>query len=127
MKKTLFTCGVFAAILLSLAFPSGCYYDNEEDRFPGTGNTCDTVGMRYSVEIKQILQDNCYECHLSSSPAMYSGIPFETHAQLQEVALNGKLVDRINSAAAPMPQTGLMLACNRRKIEAWVNAGAPDN
>lgn len=126
MKKTLFICGFFAAFLLLLSLPSGCYYDNEEDRFPGTGNTCDTVGMRYSVEIREIMQDNCYQCHISSS-SEYSGIPFETHAQLQEVALNGKLVDRINSAAAPMPQSGLMLACNRRKIEAWVKAGAPDN
>jgi hypothetical protein len=125
MKKILFACGLLSALLLMLAMPSGCYYDNEEDRFPDA--SCDTVNMRYNVEIKEIMQENCYRCHLSSS-STYSGIPFETHSQLKEVADNGKLVDRINNAGAPMPQDeGLMSVCNRDKIEAWVNAGAPNN
>ncbi|MCB0527167.1 MAG: hypothetical protein KDC65_01760, partial [Saprospiraceae bacterium] len=125
MKKTIIAFGTLAGLFLLLCVPSGCFYDNEEDLY-GTGTTpCDTVNMRYSVEIKQILQDNCYDCHLPSLPATYSGIPFETYDQLKVVALNGQLVERINSAAAPMPQTGLMLPCNREKMEAWVNAGAP--
>lgn len=125
MKKTLFACGLLAATLLMLSTPSGCYYDNEEDRFPGA--TCDTADMRYSVEIKQILQDNCYRCHLSSS-ATFSGIPFDTYEQIKAVADNGKLVTRINDANLPMPQDeGLMSLCNRQKIEAWVKAGAPNN
>jgi hypothetical protein len=59
--------------------------------------------------------------------ASYSGIPFETHAQIEAVAKNGKLLNRINSQSAPMPQTGLMSVCNRAKIEAWVRSGALDN
>lgn len=124
MKKTLVACGIFAAFLLLLAAPSGCYYDNEEERFPDL--TCDTVGIRYSVEITQILEDNCYRCHLPSSPS-YSGISFETYNQLKTVADNGKLVSRTNDTNAPMPQEGLMSVCNRDKIRAWVNAGAPNN
>jgi len=125
MKKTLLTCGVFAALLLLLTAPSGCYYDNEEDRFPGS-NSCDTTSMRFSVEIKQIMEDNCNRCHLESEPN-YSGVPFETYDQVKEVADNGKLVDRINDQNAPMPQEGLMALCDRQKIAAWVNAGAPNN
>lgn len=124
MKKTLFVCGVFAAFLLLLAAPSGCYYDNEEDRFPDS--TCDTVNMRYSVEITQILQANCYRCHLPSA-ATYSGISFETYNEFKAVADNGKLLQRINDQNAPMPQEGLMSLCNREKIAAWVNAGALNN
>jgi uncharacterized membrane protein len=125
MKKTLFACGLVAALLLMLAAPSGCYYDNEEERFPGA--TCDTVAMRYSVEIREIMQTNCDRCHLSGS-STYSGIPFDTYDQVKTVADNGKLVQRINDASAPMPQDeGLMSQCNRDKIEAWVNAGAPNN
>jgi cytochrome c peroxidase len=71
-------------------------------------------------------EDNCNSCHLPSG-ATYSAIPYETHAQLLEVALNGKLVERINDQASPMPETGLMDKCSRQKIEAWVRAGAPNN
>lgn len=125
MKKILFACGLLSAFMLMLAMPSGCYYDNEEDRFPDA--SCDTVNMRYSVEVKEIMQANCYRCHLSSS-STYSGIPFETYDQVKVVADNGKLVGRINDAGAPMPQDeGLMSLCNRQKIEAWVNAGALNN
>lgn len=126
MKKAFFAIGLLAGLLYSLSIPTGCYYDNEEELYGGDTTACDTANMRYSVEIKQILQANCYQCHLSSS-STYSGIPFETHAQLKAVALNNKLLDRINSISAPMPQTGLMLLCNRKKMEAWVKAGAPDN
>jgi uncharacterized membrane protein len=124
MKKTLIACGIFAAFILALTPPSGCYYDNEEDRFPDA--TCDTVNMRYSVEIKQILEDHCYKCHKTGSPT-FSGIPFDTYDQLKVVADNGKLVARTNDANAPMPQEGLMSVCNRDKIRSWVNAGAPNN
>lgn len=125
MKKTLAALACLLGLAL-LTMPSSCYYDNEEDLYgPGTGN-CDTTTIRYSVEVKQILAANCNNCHLPGG-STYSGIPFETHAQFQEVALNGKLVDRINNQAAPMPQTGLMDKCSRQKLEAWVNAGAPNN
>lgn len=125
MKKT-FAALVCLLGLALLSMPVSCYYDTEEELFGPNPTVCDTAGMRYGVEIKKILQDNCNSCHVPGASA-YSGIPFATHAQLREVALNGKLVDRINNASAPMPQTGLMDKCSRLKIEAWVNAGAPDN
>lgn len=126
MKKTFAALAILAGMAL-VALPAGCYWDNEEDLYgPDPTTNCDTTGIRFSVEIKQIMIDNCNSCHLSSS-ASYSGIPYETYDQFKAVALNGKLMDRINNQAAPMPQTGLMSLCNRLKIEAWVNAGAPNN
>jgi hypothetical protein len=125
MKKILLAGGALSAFLLTLSLPSGCYYDNEEERFPNT--SCDTAGIRYSVELRQIMQSNCDRCHLPNA-SNYSNIPFETYEQVKAVALSGKLVDRINDASSPMPQdAGLMSLCNRQKIEAWVNAGAPNN
>jgi cytochrome c5 len=125
MKKILVALSLSIGLAL-LALPSGCYYDNEEDLYGPALSNCDTVGMRFGVEIKQIFEQNCNACHLATS-ASYSGIPFETHAQIEAVAKNGKLLDRINSQSAPMPQTGLMSVCNRAKIEAWVRNGALDN
>ena len=110
-----------------MVLPAGCYWDNEEDLYgPDPTANCDTTSLRFSVEIKQIMADHCNSCHLTTA-ASYSGIPYETYDQFKTVALNGKLLDRINNQAAPMPQTGLMSLCNRLKIEAWVKAGAPDN
>lgn len=113
------------ALLLALSVQPACVYENEEDLY-GTDTPCDTVSMRYSVEILEILQDNCYECHLPSS-SNYSEISFETYDDVKVLADNGKLVSRINDASAPMPQSGLMPLCNRQKIEAWVRAGALNN
>lgn len=126
MKKTFFPLVALALFALLTAPPTACYYDNEEDLYGPPLTNCDTVGMRFSVEIKQIFEQNCNSCHVSSSPS-YSQIPFETHAQIEAIAKNGKLLNRINSQSAPMPQSGLMSLCNRAKIEAWVRAGALNN
>jgi hypothetical protein len=125
MKKVFFPLLALAALILALLGSPGCVYENEEDLY-GTDTPCDTASMRYSVEILEILQDNCYECHLPTS-SNYSEISFETYDDVKVLADNGKLVARINDASAPMPQSGLMLLCNRQKIEAWVRAGAPNN
>ncbi|MBK9337959.1 MAG: cytochrome c [Lewinellaceae bacterium] len=125
MKKNLVALSLFVGLTL-LALPSGCYYDNEEDLYGPVLLNCDTTNIRFGVEIKQIFEQNCNACHTTSGSS-YSLIPFETHAQIEAVAKNGKLLNRINSQSAPMPQTGLMSLCNRAKIEAWVRTGALDN
>lgn len=126
MKKTIVALGVLAGLAF-MALPSGCYWDNEEDLYgPDPTVNCDTTNIRFSVEIKQIMADHCNTCHLSTGPT-YSSIPYETYDQFKAVALNGKLVHRINDVGSPMPETGLMSLCNRLKIEAWVKAGALDN
>ncbi|MEQ1746084.1 MAG: hypothetical protein ABMA02_11700 [Saprospiraceae bacterium] len=125
MKKSLAALALFSGLLLA-SLPVACYYDNEEDLYGPPLTNCDTAGMRYSVEIREILQQNCDGCHLPSA-STYSLIPYETHAQFAAVANNGKLLNRINSQSQPMPPTGLLSACNRAKIEAWVRAGAPNN
>lgn len=126
MKETILAFGLLAGILFVVSVPSSCYYDNEIDLYGADTTLCDTANLRYSVEIRKIMQDHCDECHISTSPT-FSGIPFETHAEFKAVAMSGALLDRINNAGNPMPQTGLMLICNRQKIEAWVKAGAPNN
>ncbi len=125
MKKTLVAL-VIALGLSLFALPSGCYYDNEEDLYGPPLTNCDTVGMRFNTEIREIMAQNCDGCHLTSSSTP-SGFPFETHAEVESVAKNGKLLNRINSQSLPMPPTGLLSACNRAKIEAWVKAGALNN
>lgn len=124
MKKTIYLAAILGG--LTLLLPFGCYYDNEEELYGGGGNTCDTVAMKYSVQIKEILQNNCYRCHVETEPS-YSGYSLATYNEVKEYANNGKLVSRTNDVSSPMPQEGLMENCLRLKIKAWVDAGAPNN
>ncbi|MFN4257247.1 MAG: c-type cytochrome [Saprospiraceae bacterium] len=113
---------VFLLLLgLVTATQQGCYYDNEVDLY---GTACDTVGVRYSSEIQTLLANNCTTCH---SPAGNQEPYLDNYANVKTAADEGKLVGRTNDASAPMPPTGLMPDCNRDKIRAWVNAGAPNN
>ncbi len=114
---------VFIALFFS---PLACYYDNEEDLYGTDVTDCDTAGMRFSVEVRATFEAKCATCHVPGS-TQYSGIPLGTHAQMENMAKNGKLVGRINNVANPMPPSGLMSACERARIEAWVRAGAPNN
>ncbi len=126
MKYFRFALVVLLFGSLLTALPSACYYDNEEDLYGSAPTNCDTVGMRFSVEVKTIFDAQCAACHVPGS-SQYSGIPLGTHAQLEASAKSGKLVNRINNSSSPMPPSGLMSACDRARIEAWVRAGAPNN
>lgn len=112
----LLAVGLFAAVQPS------CYYDNEVDLY---GTACDTTGVRYSAEITALMANNCNSCHSQAGGTE----PFlDTYQGLKAIAdPNGKLVGRTNNAASPMPPTQLLPDCDRNKIKAWVNAGAPEN
>ena len=124
MKKILFPA-ITMALLAATVLPTACYYDNEADLYGGGTVSCDTVNQRYSVEIQQIMAANCLSCH--NGPGGAAAIPMESHALLKEFATNGTLIDRINDSGSPMPPSGLMSACDRSKMEAWVKASAPNN
>jgi hypothetical protein len=88
----------------------------------------DTVTVRYSVQIRAIVQNKCQGCHSGSFPA--GGFDYTTHAGLQAVALSGKLSGAINHAPgfAPMPFVGNKLpVCELVQMKKWIDAGAPNN
>jgi uncharacterized membrane protein len=128
MTRITLVFGTLSILFIALLAPTGCYYDNEEDLYGNTTVPCDTANMRFSVEIKSILETKCYKCHEGASPS--SGIAFDTYDALKDYVTDGKLVDRTTDASAPMPplsEGGLMPKCDQQKIQAWVNAGAPNN
>lgn len=126
MKKTTFLSLSLLMLFALLTVPTACFYDNEEDLYGGDGgSTCDTTAMSYANDILPILQANCYSCHTEASNV--SGNPFDTYAKLKNYVNAGRVVARINDPTNPMPPTGLLPQCDRDKIEAWVNAGAPNN
>lgn len=103
---------------------AGCYYDVEPN--PGT---CDTTNITYSGTIAGIIQSNgCLttDCHGGNSPL--SGIRLSDYNSVK--ARETRLYGAINHSPGfvAMPQnTGKISQCDINKVQAWVNAGAPNN
>ncbi len=118
---------VVTAILIGVLH-SGCYNDVGELLYP----VCDTNNVTYSKTIKPILERECYDCHSGFSPD--GGLDLEGYSGANIAATNtlrmeGNLLYRIKNDSIPrMPYYLPNLdSCTIAKIEAWVNAGAPDN
>ena len=121
MNRTYAVLALLAATLLA-----GCYYDVEEDLYPTL--ECNTQGVTFSTTIQPILQDNCLSCHSNSLSS--GNINLEGYSNLKIYVDNGRFLGAIKREAgfSPMPQNQPQLVeCNIAKIEAWINAGAPNN
>jgi uncharacterized membrane protein len=119
----------FGLIVSGIFFLSSCYYDNEEYLY---GNApCDVSAVTYSVTVSSILATNCYSCHSTASGnASGGGIVLDSYAKLKPYATNGQLTGSITHAGgfSPMPKGATKLSsCDIQKIQAWANAGAPNN
>lgn len=126
IKKYLLVPALGLCITGGILFP-GCYYDKEENLYPSTGN-CDTANVTFAGTIQPLLQANCYACH--SQAAGQGGIILEGHANVVIRVNDGKLIGAISHASgfSPMPKNGQKLAeCEIKRIQVWINAGAPNN
>lgn len=122
------------APVLALAFLAfqGCYYDNEEELYPGE-KPCDTTNVTYSGTVLPVLQENCLVCHSGGSPQ--GNISLDSYEAVREAALTpagqaGSLYGAISWAPnnENMPRGGAQLPeCTLRKIKIWIDAGAPNN
>ena len=125
---------VASAILMCMIFLDGCVYHKGDDYPPtSSGGDCNDSNVRYSVEIKSILDANCISCH--NGTASVSGIDLYDHQTISTLALDkkftyGTLLSAVfHKGGAPfMPQNLPQLGdCEINKIAAWVYHGAPDN
>jgi len=104
---------------------ASCSYDNIEEKYPKEPNFCETTGLRYSIEIKSIVDLNCAtaNCH---NPAG-GQLPFlHTIEGLKNNEMEVRV--RINlpeGSIGKMPLIGNLSDCNKDKIDAWYDDGAP--
>lgn len=123
MKKT-------STILLTCAVVwTGCYYDVEEELYPGNNAPCTVGTVTFSTTITGILSSyGCYGCHVGSFPS--GEVNLQGYANVQSIAQSGRLLGAISHAPGytAMPQ-GLpkMAQCDINKVKAWIDAGAPNN
>lgn len=95
----------------------------DEDAVP-----CNTDNVSYSATVLPIIQNNCMGCHSAANTG--GGILLTNYAQIQTIALNGKLYGTISHSTgySPMPKNlPKMSDCAIAQIQSWVNAGAPNN
>lgn len=110
-------------VILALGL-GGCYYDVEEELYPD--RFCDLANVTFSGTVQPLIQGNCAVpgCHVAGAQTP----DLSSYAGIKAAADAGALVSRaVQGDPSPMPPTGLLPDCDRRRIEAWVNAGAPNN
>lgn len=124
-----------------LLLGASCTKENLQDLLgasPGSSQ-CDTsFVVSYQNDIVPILRftknpatsEPCYNCHTQATSARGGGRILDTHAGLKTYADNGKLLCAIKhqGCATAMPFLGEKIPdCDIRRVEAWINQGAPDN
>lgn len=115
----------FLAIAFSLA---GCYYDNEEELYPGGANCTAPENSTFSVNVLPLLDNRCNNCHGGVSPS--GGIKLTTYTEVIKYVNDESLLGSVNHAAgfSAMPKNaGKMNSCDIGTIQKWIDAGALNN
>jgi hypothetical protein len=109
---------LFTAALV-LCFP-GCYYDVEQELYPGT--SCDLTNTTYSGAVEPIVSTNCAVpgCHVGGgvSPDLstYAGVNSNIGAVEQRALIT-----------KDMPPSGALSSCDQQKLQVWIDNGANNN
>ncbi len=112
--------------LLPVLMLHSCYYDNEEELYPGAGSNCDTMQVTYTATVAPILDQYCNACHKAGS----NNIVTDNYTTLKIIADDGRLWGVVNheTGFSPMPKNAAKLSsCDLLKIRKWLNDGALNN
>jgi uncharacterized membrane protein len=116
---------LFMAFLISTAFLTGCYYDNEVELYGGgTTVDCNTVSAKYGADVSPIMSSQCATsgCHNSGSAA--GGVILETYSQVS--AKKDRIMERA-VVQKSMPPSGALPTDQSNKIKCWIDGGALNN
>jgi len=108
---------IVAAVSLMII---GCYYDNEEELYPGSGSlACDTTGVTYAADIMPIVSTKCAlsGCHASGG----LGPLMTDQSQFDGLASSGKIRNRVLEQKN-MPPSGPLPLCEQQKIDAYLKS-----
>ena len=128
VNKGIFMLGAFVSVVISMVLIQGCYYRKADLVYPQV-STCDTSNVKYSVEIKTILDANCNNsCHKTG--VGMGGVILDTYTGVKSMVTFGLIPAVVlhSPGVSPMPKGRPKLGdCEITKISAWVNKGAPNN
>lgn len=110
--KTCISIGTLALLLCS------CTSVSEEDLIdPPVASV-----LTFQDDILPITSDICAQCH-TDPPINGAPMPLVTYENIVDAIENRGLLNRINSASAPMPPSGLLPAPTRAIVQQWVDEG----
>ncbi|HHH52285.1 MAG TPA: hypothetical protein ENK91_01380 [Bacteroidetes bacterium] len=108
-----------------------CYYDNEEELYPSVDTGCNLENVTFSGTISGILSSRCLGCHGNATASSYGdGIKLEDYQDVKNAADGGRLLGAVKheQGYSKMPLgSAKMDDCKISQIEAWINAGSPNN
>lgn len=113
-------------LIVSICMMTSCYYDNEEELYPGANTGCDTTTVTYSGTIAPLMDQYCNACHKAGS----NNIVTDNYTTLRIIAEDGRLWGVVNheGSYSPMPKNaGKLNSCNLARIRVWLNDGSPNN
>ena len=113
--------------MITVTLLTSCYYDKEELLY-GI-QTCDTLNVKYSMQIVSTLSANCLSCHGGTASAG-AGIRLGTYDEVKAQAVSGPLLNVISHASgySQMPKGSTKLPeCRIAEIRTWIRNGAPNN
>lgn len=122
---------IVAFLFITSLIITGCSKSNEvtlSGNLADSTGSCDTVNMKYSVNIQPIIQANCYSCH--GNGGSQGGVNFDSYNKVKQQAGNGLLIGVITHANgySPMPKGGAKLSdCDINKIRDWIANGSLNN
>ncbi len=117
---------IFVSISLCIFCLNSCYYDSEEHLY-GDVADCDTLNISYQNFVNSIMLSKCNSCHNQTSPS--GNVITSNYSGLMIIVNNGTFRGVINHLPgySPMPKGQNKLPdCDIAKLNAWINAGAPE-
>lgn len=123
MKTRPYIASVFTlAVILTIG---GCYYDNEEDLYPGKGG-CDTTNVTYSASVAPIFAGYCNSCHSGSSPSGNIVTDNYNSVKTNMSRIRGS-INHLPGYSLMPKDSGKLPDCDLAKIDIWIRQGMPNN
>lgn len=123
MRRFLYLTVVLLPMLL---LAEGCYYDVEEELYPN--GVCNTTNVTFSGTVLPLMQSHCAvpTCHVSVGGN--GAGDFTAYAGVMEKVNSGAFADRVLVQRNMPPSTHTQLrACDLQQLQAWLDAGSPNN
>lgn len=108
---------------LMLAVSSGCYYDVEAELYPDTCAVPDVVS--WTTDIQPVINASCATsgCHVTGGTGPGNMESYEgVKAKVDDGEFQIRVLQEQN-----MPPSESLSNCTLQIIQAWVDAGAPQN
>jgi hypothetical protein len=111
-----------AVFICSMFFLSSCYYDVEEELYPGSN--CQTIELpTYTNSIKAVIDANCATsgCHVDGGTGPANFTSYQGFVDYLPGGFEARVID-----ARDMPPSIPLTPCDYQLFQIWITNGAPE-